>query len=130
MKGVHKNFDVKKVKEYIVNWIKEWFDQNGKDCAAVVGISGGLDSTVVAALCVKALGRDRVLGVLMPCGEQKDIKNSYDLCTYLKIYYKEINIQDTISALSVSNLNTKDIGGVNPGGNLTSLIAYGSSGTP
>ena len=79
--------------------IKEWFDQNGKDCAAVVGISGGLDSTVVAALCVEALGRDRVLGVLMPCGEQKDIQNSYDLCEYLKISYKTINIQDSIQAL-------------------------------
>lgn len=99
MKGVHKNFDVKKVKEYIVNWIKEWFYQNGKDCTAVVGISGGLDSTVVAALCVEALGKERVLGVLMPCGEQKDIQNSYDLCEYLKISYKTINIQDSIQAL-------------------------------
>ncbi len=99
-KGTHKNFDEKKVKEYVVNWIKEWFVQNGNGCTAVVGISGGLDSTVVAALCVEALGRDRVLGVLMPCGEQKDIKNSYDLCEHLKIQYKEVNIQDTIAALS------------------------------
>ena len=99
IKGTHENFDVKKVKEYVVNWIKQWFAQNGKDCTAVVGISGGLDSTVVAALCVEALGRDRVLGVLMPCGEQKDIQNSYDLCEYLKINYKTINIQDSIQAL-------------------------------
>ena len=50
-------FDAKKVKNEIVEWIRNWFEQNGKDCMAVVGISGGKDSSVVAALCVEALGR-------------------------------------------------------------------------
>ena len=63
-------FDAKKVKNEIVEWIRNWFEQNGKDCMAVVGISGGKDSSVVAALCVEALGKDRVIGVLMPQGEQ------------------------------------------------------------
>ena len=64
------NFDAKKVKNEIVQWIKDWFNENGKGCCAVVGISGGKDSSVVAALCVEALGKDRVFGVLMPQGEQ------------------------------------------------------------
>lgn len=54
------NFDAKTVKNEVVQWIKDWFDKNGKDCNAVVGISGGKDSSIVAALCVEALGKDRV----------------------------------------------------------------------
>ena len=67
------NFDAKKVKNEIVEWIRDWFEEKGKDCNAVVGISGGKDSSVVAALSVEALGQDRVIGVLMPNGEQSDI---------------------------------------------------------
>ena len=54
------NFDAKTVKNEVVQWIRDWFEKNGKDCNAVVGISGGKDSSVVAALCVEALGKDRV----------------------------------------------------------------------
>lgn len=63
----------KELKNEIVQWIRDWFDQNGPGCNAIVGISGGKDSSVVAALCVEALGKDRVIGVLMPQGQQKDI---------------------------------------------------------
>ena len=66
-------FNVKKVTEDLVEWIRNWFDENGKGCNAVIGISGGKDSSIVAGLCVKALGKDRVIGVLMPNGEQADI---------------------------------------------------------
>ena len=72
-------FDANKVKNECVNWIREFFSQNGSDCNAVVGISGGKDSSVAAALCVEALGRDRVIGVLMPQGEQHDIDKAYML---------------------------------------------------
>ena len=58
--------DPKKAKDEIVQWIRDYFQENGPDCSAVVGISGGKDSSVVAALCVEALGKDRVVGVLMP----------------------------------------------------------------
>ena len=67
------NFDAKTVKNEVVQWIRDWFEKNGKDCNAVVGISGGKDSSVVAALCVEALGKDRVFGVMMPQGRQRDI---------------------------------------------------------
>ena len=92
-------FDAKEVKNELVQWIKNWFKENGNDCCAVVGISGGKDSSVVAALCVEALGKDRVLGVLMPNGEQVDIDASYKLVNHLGIEYCTINIHSAIRAL-------------------------------
>jgi hypothetical protein len=65
-------FDVEQATKDCIQWIRDFFEENGKDCNAVVGISGGKDSSVVAALCVEALGKDRVIGVLMPKGEQFD----------------------------------------------------------
>ena len=92
-------FDAKKITAEIIQWIRQWFDQNGKDCNAVVGISGGKDSSVVAALCVAALGKDRVLGVLMPCGEQADIDMSKLLVEHLGIRHVVINIKGAVDAL-------------------------------
>ena len=89
-------FDVKKTTEDIAKWIREWFEQNGKGCNAVVGISGGKDSSVVAALCVKALGKDRVIGVLMPNGEQSDIDCSKQLVAHLGIPYFVCNIKKSV----------------------------------
>ena len=92
-------FDAKEVKNAVVQWIRNWFNENGNDCCAVVGISGGKDSSVVAALCVEALGKDRVFGVLMPNGEQVDIDASYKLVNHLGIEYCTINIHSAIRAL-------------------------------
>lgn len=78
-------FDAVKVKNKCVEWIRDFFETNGKGCNAVVGISGGKDSSVAAALCAEALGSDRVIGVLMPCGEQADIDCAYKLCRHLGI---------------------------------------------
>ena len=89
-------FDAVKIKNECVNWIKDFFEQNGKDCNAVVGISGGKDSSVAAALCVEALGRDRVIGVLMPQGEQHDIDMAYMLVSHLGIKHYEINVKDAV----------------------------------
>ena len=72
-------FDAKKVKNDCVKWIQNFFETNGKDCNAVVGISGGKDRSIAAALCVEALGKDKVVGVLMPQGEQHDIDKAYEL---------------------------------------------------
>ena len=85
-------FDAKKVKNEIVKWIQDFFYENGKDCNAVVGISGGKDSSVVAALCVEALGKDRVIGVLMPQGNQPDIDYSKMLCDHLGIVNFTVDI--------------------------------------
>ena len=92
-------FDAKTVKDKCVNWIKDYFRVNGSDCNTIVGISGGKDSSVVAALCVEALGRDRVIGVLMPCGEQADIDMARLLVNHLNIRSYEINIKDAVEGL-------------------------------
>lgn len=90
---------MKQIKEDIINWIRDFFEKNGKGCNAVVGISGGVDSSVVAALCVEALGKDRVIGVLMPQNVQKDITSSYDLCHHLGIKYYVANIGEAVECL-------------------------------
>ncbi|MBQ2695728.1 MAG: NAD(+) synthase [Clostridia bacterium] len=92
-------FDAKKVKDECVLWIRKFFEENGPGCNAVVGISGGKDSSVVAALCVEALGKDRVIGVLMPQGEQHDIDMAYLLVNHLGIRHYEVNVKDAIDGL-------------------------------
>lgn len=92
-------FDAEKVKNECVEWIRNFFEENGKDCNAVVGISGGKDSSVVAALCVEALGKDRVIGVLMPCGEQADIDCSKKLVEHLGIKNYTINVFDAVEGV-------------------------------
>lgn len=95
-------FDAKKATETTIKWIRDWFEINGKGCNAVIGISGGKDSSVVAALCVKALGKDRVIGVMMPQGEQFDIDYSIELCELLGIKTHTVNVGKTIEALKES----------------------------
>jgi len=92
-------FEAEKVKEDLVQWIRDYFEKNGKDCNAVVGISGGKDSSTVAALCVQALGPRKVYGVLMPQGEQHDIAYSRRLVEVLGIKHLVVNIKDSVDAL-------------------------------
>ena len=92
-------FDAKTVKDGAVNWIRNWFAENGKGCNAVVGLSGGKDSTVVAALCVEALGKDRVIGVLMPDGEQDDIDVAREVVGHLGIRNLTININTSVMGI-------------------------------
>ena len=92
-------FNAEKVKNECVEWIRDFFENNGKGCNAVVGISGGKDSSVAAALCVEALGKDRVIGVLMPKGEQHDIDMAYLLVNHLGIKHYEVNIADAVDGL-------------------------------
>lgn len=87
------NFDAKHATEATVKWIKDWFETNGKGCNAIIGISGGKDSSIAAALCVAALGKDRVIGVIMPNGEQSDIDMALLLIKHLGIKYHTVNIK-------------------------------------
>ena len=87
-------FNVEKVANDLVKWLNDWFLENGPGCNAVIGISGGKDSSVTAALCVKALGADRVIGVLMPNGEQYDIDVAQALVRHLGIRSYVVNIKD------------------------------------
>lgn len=92
-------YDAKKVKNDCIAWIQDFFEKNGPDCNAVVGISGGKDSSVVAALCVQALGKERVIGVLMPCGVQHDIDMAQLLVNHLGIRHYVINIQEAVEGV-------------------------------
>ena len=92
-------FNTEKVKNDCVKWIRDFFEENGKGCNAVVGISGGKDSSVVAALCVEALGKDRVIGVLMPNGEQHDIDMAYLLVNHLGIRRYVVNIKAAVDGV-------------------------------
>ena len=92
-------FDVKDATQKCVEWIREFFEKNGPTCNAVLGISGGKDSSVAAALCVEALGKDRVIGVLLPNGMQNDIDCSYKLCNHLGIKYYLINIESAFNGI-------------------------------
>ncbi len=94
-----KMFDAEKIKNEAVEWIRRWFEENGKGCNAVIGISGGKDSSVVAALCVEALGRERVIGVLMPNGEQSDIDCAETLVAHLGIESHVVNIRAAYEGL-------------------------------
>jgi len=96
-------FNAEKVKNDCIAWIQDFFEKNGKDCNAVVGISGGKDSSIAAALCVEALGKDRVIGVLMPQGEQHDIDMAHLLVNHLGIRHYVVNIKDAYDGI-INNL--------------------------
>lgn len=78
----------------IIAEIQDWFERNGKNTSAVIGISGGKDSTVAAALLARALGPDRVVGVMMPNGIQSDIADSMRVIESLGIKGMTVNILD------------------------------------
>ena len=82
-----------------IEWIRDFFEKNGKGCNAVLGISGGKDSSVAAAILVEALGKDRVIGVLMPNGEQADIDMAYKLVNHLGIKHYVVNIKDAFEGI-------------------------------
>ena len=94
------NFNVKTAISECTNGIVDWFRENGRGCSAVLGISGGKDSSVVAALLCEALGAERVVGVMMPNGEQPDIEDSIKLVEYLQIPNFTINIENAVNAIS------------------------------
>ena len=93
-------FNVEKVTNDIIAWIRDWFSVNGAGCNAVIGISGGKDSSVTAALCAAALGAERVIGVMMPNGVQPDIDYSHKLIEHLGIKAYTVNIKAAYDALA------------------------------
>ena len=102
-------FDVRNITENCIDWIRNWFDKNGPESPAVIGISGGKDSAVVAALCVRALGKDRVIGVQMPNGVQSDISDSDEIIKFLGIKSYCVNIENAYMAIA----NQLDLMGLN-----------------
>ena len=125
-------FDALRIKNECVEWIRDFFAKNGPDCNAVLGISGGKDSSVAAALCVEALGADRVIGVLMPCGEQADIDCSLKLVNHLGIRHYIVNIKDAVEGLKAAMpadlpLSTQSITNLPPRVRMTTVYAVSQS---
>ncbi len=125
-------FNAEKIKNECVRWIKDFFDKNGRGCNAVVGISGGKDSSVVAGLCVEALGKDRVIGVLMPCGEQHDIDCAYQLVNHLGIKHYVVNIKDAVEGIKANlpkelNLTEQTVNNIPARVRMTTLYAVSQS---
>jgi len=123
-------FDAVKVKNECVEWIRDFFEKNGKDCNAVVGISGGKDSSIVAALCVEALGKERVIGVLMPCGEQHDIDMAKLLVDTLGIKHYIVNIKDAVDGIIKNipfELQTQSLTNLPPRIRMSTLYAVSQS---
>ena len=124
-----------KESEKIINWIRNYFEENGKGCKAVIGISGGLDSSLCASLLTKALGPENVIGVLLPQGKQWDINVSYDICNILGIKYYEINIGESVKALTKEvddvmgvDANSYDVYKTNTPARIRMATLYGVSG--
>ena len=125
-------FNAEKIKNDCVNWIRDFFEKNGRDCNAVVGISGGKDSSVAAALCVEALGADRVIGVLMPCGEQHDIDCAHKLVDHLGIKHYVVNVKDAVEGIKNSlpaelQVTPQTITNIPPRVRMTTLYAVSQS---
>ena len=102
-------FNAKETTEKAAQWIREFFEKNGKNCNAVIGISGGKDSSICAALCVEALGKERVIGVLMPNGEQNDIDMARLLVNHLDIKAVEVNINEAYKGVLNGIENAKPV---------------------
>ena len=123
-------FDAERIKNECVQWIRDFFVENGPDCNAIIGISGGKDSSIVAALCVEALGKDRVIGVLMPCGEQHDIDMAKLLVSHLDIKHYIINIKDAVDGI-INSLpfepTAQTLTNIPPRVRMTTLYAVGQS---
>ncbi len=121
--------NVEKTVEELIKWIQEYFELNGKGCSAVLGISGGKDSCVTAALLARALGKDRVVGVMMPDGVQPDISDSEAVVNLLGIRHMTVNIGNTTRALkdALSDAGseiTRDVGiNIPPRVRMTTLYA-------
>lgn len=91
------DFNVKEVHDKIIDFIHMFFSD--KEGPAVVGISGGKDSTICAALLAEALGPERVIGVMMPNGKQADIADSHQVIEMLGIQAMKVNIGPVYDAL-------------------------------
>ncbi len=103
-------FNAEKEIENIISWIRAWFGENGPKASAVIGLSGGKDSSIVAALLSRALSPERVKGVMMPNGEQKDISDSRSIAAHLGIKTYTVNIAPIYdAALKTLEDSTDDI---------------------
>ena len=105
------NFNAEQEARHIVSWIQNWFSSNGAGTTAVIGISGGKDSTIAAALTAKALGPNRVIGVLMPNGIQSDLEDAKRVVQTLGIRGTIINIGSVTAAIEQAIIDGEPVNG-------------------
>lgn len=101
------NFDANKVKDQLVQGIRNWFDKNGKGCNAVIGLSGGKDSTIVAALCAEALGKEHVIGIGMPNFGQ-GLNEADEIAKWIGIKFHAVHIGGIVDITESAIENTLD----------------------
>lgn len=105
------NFNAEQEARHIVSWIQNWFSHNGAGTTAVIGISGGKDSTIAAALTSMALGPHRVIGVLMPNGVQSDLEDAKRVVRTLGIRGTIINIGGVTAAIEQAIIDGEAVDG-------------------
>lgn len=120
------------LKDRCVEWIRDWFGRNGSSCSAVLGMSGGKDSTIAAALCAEALGPDRVIGVAMP-SEGQSLNEADEICKYLGIRYLCLPIAkieaacDKLGSLLEEGFSVQTLQNIPPRIRMTMLYAVAQS---
>jgi len=128
---MRENFNASKESENIIKWIRDYFKNHSNAKGAIIGISGGKDSSIVAKLLVEALGKERVFGVLIPNGVQKDISDSLNIVDILGINHKIVNIEKAYNGLlegiAEDNLSIDAKINIPPRLRMTTLYAIGSS---
>jgi len=127
-----RSLNVKELSFKIQEWIKEYIE-SAKSEGVVIGLSGGIDSSVTAALCVKALGNDKVIGVSLPCESlQEDIKDAEILANKLELQFLEIDLTSTYKEFiqtfpSKIHPNKLSLGNIKPRLRMTALYFIGQS---
>lgn len=124
------NFNVARVTNDVIEWIRDYFKDQPSAKGAIIGISGGKDSTIVSKLLVEALGKERVFGVLMPNGLQNDIEDSKRVVENLGIKYRIVNIEKAYCGLISElgdNISQQALTNVPPRLRMATLYAIGSS---
>lgn len=124
--------DYTELKDRCVEWIRDWFGRNGSSCCAVLGMSGGKDSTIAAALCAEALGPERVIGIAMPA-EGQSLNEADEICKHLGIRYLCLPIGkieaacDELGSLLEEGFSVQTLQNIPPRIRMTMLYAVAQS---
>ena len=93
-----REFNVEKQTKQLIEYTREWFNKFGTDTRAVIGISGGKDSSVTAAVLKEAIGAERIRAIIMPNGEMSDLDDAKLLVEHLGLTSEIIPITDYYNA--------------------------------
>lgn len=124
--GLRKELNVDKTIYNLIDWIQDYFSECGPEAKAIIGMSGGKDSTIAAMLLVKALGKERVIGAIMPNGAMKDINDAWTICEALGITYYTLNIGSVYNTyLDIFPFDLSEEGKINLAPRIRMATLYG-----